>query len=1645
MGDVAKVRTLSESSTDEESKKDENSDVSEISDSESDSDSCSSSSDSGSDSEDDLEDISTADSPVTNNSQTSTPPHQHLLIQQQLHHQQEDSHIGMETARRGHGVRDPSLVSPDPDMFIKSKAALIGDGLDPMDLDLVGGGQRDHLVGLAGGAPRQHFTNANQFDNLNLLEDISTDENSDIPMMTQESETESSQLCTMNSQFETELSNAAEGVCADSLLDTGGPGNFSQEDLLQLISTGASGPDQGFLDPVFVDHEESQNAADLDQIVFEEGEEADDDDDFLNDHRLATICSGTNSLGTSERGSVNLNEFEDGELPSSPEDSVSKSSSPEDSVSKSSSYEENKAEAPPKQATSKGSEHSSRSKSSRRSEDNSTNKQSTSKLPTSKSDSKSKHTTESSTSRKHDRPDKKQNDKCKTNDNRSRSDADKVKTVGDKHRSSRDRSSHTKTSKDAKLADESNRKRSSNHHDKSERQSVSLKRKSVSEHDVSLRPDTKRKKESSDKSKSDNSTYSNSISTRVPDKSSATDKRSSSSSSSQSSSRHHHKSSKHQSRDSARQDKDCSRSQQQDRSSTRSSDRSASSTYKSKESSSSGQPSVSSPQKAPNSSSCKQEPVSAKRPISSLKSSTSKPVNNPPVSKSDARSFSSTTASSARDASSTLPATTIMPAKSSSSGATTVMPPKSSSSSATSTMPAKSSSSSASSAKLTSPNLNATPTSKPLTSNSKPASNSAPTSKPQPNFTTNTTKPPITSKPASSSTTVTNRSSCGNTLIASKPTSRSTTVPSTLTKQSSSPTSDQSSGASSKPTLPASKSSISTNLPSHKGEICKNTVDQQVDDDVCGVQVLMNSPRRPPGKDSPAGSDAQESDDSSTSGGGCKLGQASKPHRKKLSLKDYKKRLAEKKDTCSEEETERVAGGPGHNSTSISHDNHKNASQPIPPTKTAKSAAAQLTTAKSAQEPATAAKSVPDHSLDPAAVNTSEPDDLHGFDILDEVGDDRDEEENAVPHDQIVEKMLDEDFSDMDEDEEVFKMVEKGVKKDEPAVKEIVPEKTQKKYVLSRDYMPKDMLPCGWTKIIHRSGMPFYFHKESRVATFSLPYQIGLDDRVRSHQVPITSVPCANFKYLKEKEDRMTEQLINNQQPSSSSCNTEAAIDKPSLSSSDTTNQTNASSAIPDGSKAAPNKDGYLTCPFSGRDNVSPDSTTADSSGAEPAIAHTPQSNIEQPMEVDNAVAATSNIEGEVLAASTGQSSASEVSAASAGPSAASNVASGTQGSVLGAIVDDVVKKTLSVQEMQDYCTKLFKFDEIEIKAFKTWGDKRLYHKQEKKKVSTKDPVKEGAIVITIPTFEFAGGEKAEEGDIFQKVTKKSKKQWVIHPSGKSWVCLLYEMLAQSMRCQPSYEFRELDNAANPYSATVYANKIEYGTGIAPSKKLAKARAARRTLEIMIPEIKEKLKDMPDDGTIDATNEDSHELKMFNEIRVEDPRITDLSQKVGEPGPYQVLLACLEKNYGLLETNVKHEMKQLRNQQHQYTISVNNRQVDVMCKNKKDGKQLAAQKMLQLVHPNINNWGSMLRLYGNRRKLLNMKKQKEHEVIALQLKHNNPTNMGHHSKAILGKLKKEMRNIAEQRRNVIPIGKFHAPQGVVNNAVTGIKTDHIDI
>merc|ERR1719445_1028137 len=238
---------------------------------------------------------------------------------------------------------------------------------------------------------------------------------------------------------------------------------------------------------------------------------------------------------------------------------------------------------------------------------------------------------------------------------------------------------------------------------------------------------------------------------------------------------------------------------------------------------------------------------------------------------------------------------------------------------------------------------------------------------------------------------------------------------------------------------------------------------------------------------------------------------------------------------------------------------------------------------------------------------------------------------------------------------------------------------------------------------------------------------------------------------------------------------------------------------------------------------------------------------------------------------------------------------------------------------------------------------------------------------------------------------------------------------------QPHYEFTELDNAATPYCATVIINKIEYGRGTGSSKKIAKSEAARITLEMLIPDIKDKLPQSNSTKFEDGT--EGPDLSFFDDIKIEDPRVAEFCNRTSEPAPFQILVTCLQRNYGLGDTHIHQELKSVRNGKNEYTMRVDKREVAVICKNKKDGKQLAAAKLLQQLHPHITSWGSLLRMYGNRSmRKLKIKKEKETEVTGLQTR-SSQSNVAP-SLAILDKLRDEMRNLRESKQNIVPIGKF---------------------
>uniref|UniRef100_K1Q4T3 Microprocessor complex subunit DGCR8 n=1 Tax=Magallana gigas TaxID=29159 RepID=K1Q4T3_MAGGI len=302
-------------------------------------------------------------------------------------------------------------------------------------------------------------------------------------------------------------------------------------------------------------------------------------------------------------------------------------------------------------------------------------------------------------------------------------------------------------------------------------------------------------------------------------------------------------------------------------------------------------------------------------------------------------------------------------------------------------------------------------------------------------------------------------------------------------------------------------------------------------------------------------------------------------------------------------------------------------------------------------------------------------------------------------------------------------------------------------------------------------------------------------------------------------------------------------------------------------------------------------------------------------------------------------------------------------------------------EELRKYCESLFEFRKITVNKF-NFSELcfivliQLWY--------IFQPSNTKLITCKVPT---------DKGD-----HKPRKKEFVLNPTGKSYVCILHEYAQHTLRVQPRYVFKELENAQNPYSATIIINEIEYGTGFAGSKRAAKMEAAKATLSILIPEMSK---------LIEKQVEEEEDLSFFDDIKIEDPRVYELCNKSGQPSPFQILLECLKRNYGLGDTQCKIDVKTLKHQKSEYTLSVGKHSVTVVCKNKREGKQSAAQAML---------------------------KKEEHAITGLQ----SQVRSKRPNEPLLQKLKEEMMKIQMQRESVKTKGKFRVDTKALSGPVTCI-------
>ncbi|XP_037051597.1 microprocessor complex subunit DGCR8 [Bradysia coprophila] len=517
---------------------------------------------------------------------------------------------------------------------------------------------------------------------------------------------------------------------------------------------------------------------------------------------------------------------------------------------------------------------------------------------------------------------------------------------------------------------------------------------------------------------------------------------------------------------------------------------------------------------------------------------------------------------------------------------------------------------------------------------------------------------------------------------------------------------------------------------------------------------------------------------------------------------------------------------------------------------------------------------------------------LAHFDVIDEVQGDGSGSEGG----------FDDDSSDTDlNDNDIENMLNEGLP-EELKNKKVEAQYDEKfKIVLEEKGQNHfEVLPEGWVKVTHNSGIPLYLHTQARVCTVSRPYFLG-PGSVRKHQIPITAIPCLSYKKALEKEEQLAE-----------------------------------------------NNDTVETA-VNGIDDSNVDGENSD-----------------EPKPI-------------------------------------------TTNAVIETVKENLEKQSLSAEQITEYCKKLFHFKEIRVMRFKSWHARRKFTKNKKHIKNLQRPsLPEGTKLISFPIHNTDG----------QNQSSRHGREWIMNPNGKSFVCILHEYVQHALKKQPTYEFKEMENAATPYSATVSINNLKYGTGYGTSKKQAKSEAARETLEVLIPEMRDKI-------TGDNKNPNKQklykDLSVFDEIRIEDPRVTEFCAKTTEPLPHSILLTCLQRNFGLADIKIDYQVNTTKHKKNEFKMTVGKHTVNVVCKNKRDGKHQASQAILQLLHPHIKTWGSLLRLYGNHSvKSFKEKKQEEQEITVLQSK----AAINQPNYAILEKLQLEMSKVKDCRDAIKPIGTF---------------------
>lgn len=115
---------------------------------------------------------------------------------------------------------------------------------------------------------------------------------------------------------------------------------------------------------------------------------------------------------------------------------------------------------------------------------------------------------------------------------------------------------------------------------------------------------------------------------------------------------------------------------------------------------------------------------------------------------------------------------------------------------------------------------------------------------------------------------------------------------------------------------------------------------------------------------------------------------------------------------------------------------------------------------------------------------------------------------------------------------------------------------------------------------------------------------------------------------------------------------------------------------------------------------------------------------------------------------------------------------------------------------------------------------------------------------------------------------------------------------------------------------------------------------------------------------------------------------------------------------------IEEEIKPIKYRNCLYKMKIAQFECEVNCSKKKEGRQLAAQRILKQMHPHIQTWGSILRLYSsNQEETLLLKSDKDDKDSQDNKNEEITSQKSKPNHELLDKLKEEMRKLKRKNLN----------------------------